>query len=244
MTKAIIVNDCDNYSLLRFTQTKLFFDAKNIGRPYFNDCVTVDNFNSAERIYNAGDVILQTGDFLTSAFFRQPIKYAKDSEHVIKFDKTIPVDFKNRRYEQGSKQLYIIENLLKVCIRSKKLLYLDNNENEGTIKPQGKHLYGLASGYKTAKYSLEHNFETVTVYDYCDRQLEFAEWLHSKTRLPNSVNVAQPTSGVYKVPDLDWNRWHSTKVQFKKLDLFDNPVFPQDSFIWISNIYYFIANSS
>lgn len=238
MPRAIIVNDCNNESLLRFTQTKLFFDAKNQGRPYFTDCVVVKDYKQADdMIQSHADVVLETGDFLTTNFFKHISRYARDSEHVIKFDKNIPIDFKARRYQQGSKQLYIVENLLKTCLRSKKLVYLDNNESIGNIKPTGKHLYGLASGYKTVRYALEHNFETVTVYDYCERQLEFAQWLHSQKRLPDTVDVKPPTSGKYTVLDIDWERWHDTEVSFEKVNLFDLPKFPQESFIWVSNIF-------
>lgn len=238
MPRAIIVNDCDNESLLRFTQTKLFFDATNRGRTYFQDCVVVKDYKQADdMLVSDSDVILETGDFLTTTFFKNISTYARDSEHVIKFDKDIPINFKSRRYKQGSKQLYIVENLLKTCLRSKKLVYLDNNESIKHISPKGKHLYGLASGYKTARYALKHNFETVTVYDYCERQLEFAQWLHSHKRLPETVDVTPPTSGEYTVPDLDWKRWHNMKVSFEKVNLFDLPKFPKESFIWVSNVF-------
>ena len=237
MPNAIIVNDCENDSLLRFTQTKLFFDAKNKARNYFTKCTVVDSYSHANDIANDTDVILEIGDFLTTGFYNRITKYARDSDDVIKFDKRLPIDFKRRRYLPGSKQLYIIENLLKICLQSKKLVYLDNNERVGNIQPQGRHLYGLASGYKTVKYALAHNFETVTVYDYCERQLEYAQWLHSQPQLPDTVDVEPPVSGEYNVPDLDWEKWHNLDVSFVKLNLFDIPTFPKESFIWTSNVF-------
>ena len=51
MRTAIIVNNAPkNSSLLRFTQTKLFFDAYNVGYNYFQDCITVDTYEEAEKI--------------------------------------------------------------------------------------------------------------------------------------------------------------------------------------------------
>jgi hypothetical protein len=238
MRTAFILHDCDNESLLRFTQTKLLFDAKNQSTDFINHIVTVPDYDSAEKLAGSNDVILETGDFLTTSFRHNYTKYAKDNEFVIKFDKQIPIDFKRRYYKPGSKQLYIIENLLKVCIRSNKLVYLDNNEPATKHTYDATHLYGLASGWKTVLYALQGNFETITVYDYCDRQLKFAEYLHSQPELPKTVTVAEPTSGVYNPSSYlqeNWINWHNMKVNFKKIDLFDAPVFPDDSLIWISN---------
>ena len=53
MRRAIIVHNCDNDSLLRLTQTKLFYDAKNEGLEYFSDCITVKNYNEAYKIAKA-----------------------------------------------------------------------------------------------------------------------------------------------------------------------------------------------
>ena len=45
MRTAIIVDDApNNISLLKFTQTKLFFDAYNVGYDYFQDCKTVSSY--------------------------------------------------------------------------------------------------------------------------------------------------------------------------------------------------------
>lgn len=241
MRTAFIVHDCNNDSLLRFTQTKLLFDAKNKGVDFFKNIVTVSTYAMAEEQYSHGDVILETGDFLTSKFRKSVIpKYSRDSEHVIKFDKNIPIDFKGRYYAPGSKQLYIIENLLKVCINSKKLVYLDNNESPISNYYNAKHLYGLASGWKTARYALSGNFDTITVYDYNERQLEFSKYLHSNSTLPKEVDVRSPTSGEYNPPiDMidNWHIWHKMPVKFEVINLFDLPVFPENSLVWISNVF-------
>lgn len=241
MRTAIIVHNCDNESLLRFTQTKLLFNAKNIGINHIQKIVTVEDYDSAEKHYKDGDVILETGDFLTTKFWSsESQKYAYDSQNIIKFDKDIPIDFKSRYYPQGSKQLYIIENLLKVCIASKKLLYLDNNEKDIKKFYNADNLYGLASGWKTVRYALNGNFNNVTVYDYNERQLEFAKFLHDKSTLPEKVDVKRPTSGEYNPPkDMidNWHIWHKMNVKFEILDLFDTPVFTPNSLVWISNVF-------
>jgi len=245
MRTAFIVHNCNNESLLRFTQTKLLFDAKNKGIKFVSNIVTVPDYKTAEHSYKQGDVILETGDFLTTTFRNSEIpKYASNSDNVIKFDKDIPIDFKKPYYPVGSKQLYIIENLLKVCIKSKKLVYLDNNEEPIKQYYPAKHLYGLASGWKTTRYALQGDFDSVTVYDFCDRQLDFAKWLHSQSSLPETVDIAKPTSGLYNPPNdikINWNIWHKIPVEFKKIDLYDSPVFPSNSLIWISNIFCYEA---
>ena len=245
MRTAFIVHDCNNESLLRFTQTKLFFDAKNQGINFVKHIVTVPDYASAEAKYTEGDVILETGDFLTTEFRKNHFtKYAHGNKYVIKFDKTIPINFKQRHYKPGTKQLYIVENLLKVCIRSSKLVYLDNNE--GNIKDYiaADHLYGLASGWKTAQYALANNYKTITVYDYNQRQLDFAKWLHSQSELPDSVDITGPLSGIYDPSDnirQNWKSWHNMLVDFKIIDLYNTPVFPENSLIWISNIFNYEA---
>ena len=67
MRTAIIVNDVPkNVSLLRFTQTKLFFDAYNVGINYFQDCKTVASYEQAEKI--AKD---QNMDFVSNKCIKQ-----------------------------------------------------------------------------------------------------------------------------------------------------------------------------
>ena len=249
MRKAVIVNDVDNESLLRFTQTKCFWDAKNQGLNFFQDCVVVETYEQANTIAENNDVVLEVGDFLTTSFRTEhknanSVVYAKDQNNVIKFDKQVPIDFKKRHYQQGSKQLYIIENLLKVCIKSSKLVYLDNNEsvNITTFDSKYKNFYGLASGWKTMLFVTANNFESVTVYDYCKRQLEFAQWLHAQPVVPETVSVDPPTSGEYNVTDTvreNWAQWHNTKVEWKLLDLMSMPGFKQNSVIWTSNVFHY-----
>lgn len=249
MRKAIIVNDVNNESLLRFTQTKCFWDAKNQGLNFFQECTVVESYEQASNIAKNNDVVLEVGDFLTTSFRTQhqnanKVIYAKDQDNVIKFDKQVPIDFKKRYYQQGSKQLYIIENLLKVCIKSSKLVYLDNNESViiSVFDSKYKNFYGLASGWKTMLFATANNFESVTVYDYCERQLKFAQWLHSQSEIPETVFVDPPTSGEYRVTDAvrkNWKKWHNTQVQWKLIDLMSVPRFEQNSVIWTSNVFHY-----
>ena len=78
------------------------------------------------------------------------------------------------------------------------------------------------------------------MYDYNQRQLDFAKWLHSQSELPDSVDIAKPLSGTYNPPDdirQNWNSWHNMLVDFKTIDLYNTPVFPENSLIWISNVF-------
>jgi len=250
MRKAIIVNDTNNESLLRFTQTKCFWNAKNQGIDFFQDCVTVNNYDQANNIAKNNDVILEIGDFLTTDFRSyhkntNKVVYAKDHQDLlIKFDKKIPIDFKKRYYKPGSKQLYIIENLLKVCLKSKRLVYLNNNESRNIKKFDSKYknFYGLASGWKTMLYVTANDFESVTVYDYCERQLEFAQWLHKQSTVPEIVSIDPPFSGDYLVTEKvkkNWLKWHNTKVDWEIIDLMTIPTFKSNSIIWTSNVFHY-----
>jgi len=145
--KAIIIHDCDNDSLLKFTQTKLFFDAKNAGLDFFDDCVTVKSLAEAYDIATNNDTILYTGDFLTTTY-RSKHLYAENvhiadqcanteghEECVIKFDQDKPINFKKRYYTHPSKQCYIIENMLRTIIHSEKYIYLSNTDLWNSITP-------------------------------------------------------------------------------------------------------------
>ena len=103
-------------------------------------------------------------------------------DEIIKFAPDTYVGVTKRcEYPQGSKQLYIIENLLKTIIRSKELVYVDNTEPLDLKNISATHLYGLASGWKTvdlARHIGLNNLESITVYDRNQTQLDYAKWLH------------------------------------------------------------------
>ena len=73
MKIAIIIDDGTNESLLRFTETKLFFDAKNQSRNLIDDCIVVSTIEQAQLIIDANlqhtYFVIQTGSFLTSSFY-------------------------------------------------------------------------------------------------------------------------------------------------------------------------------
>lgn len=255
MRTAIIVNETDNISLLRFTESKLFFDAENQYIDFVQDCKIVDSYQSAlelsKNFQNA--IILRTGDFLTTTFRTKYNDFVgviiADSDNVIKFNSETYVGFKKKcNYTQGSKQLYIIENLLKTCLKSKNLVYLDNTETVAPVPNKNyKHFYGLASGWKSIQLSNDigfENLETITIYDKNEQQLEHAKWIHknvNKSQIPAYKNVC----GIYNPSAISvelWNKWKSYPVQFTKLDLFQTPLFKEHSLIWISNIFKYEPN--
>ena len=279
MRRAIIVHNCDNDSLLYLTQTKLFYNAKNEGLEYFRDCITVKNHNEAYKIAKDDDLVLQTGDFITTTYrgLHRDEKHVHNiewcasreghEECVIKFDQDKPIDYKKRRYAKGTKQNYIIENILKQVIISKKLLYLENTEDPEIslvfqrvypapsqhfdYRQQAKnmkHFYGLASGWKSMIHAVQNNYESVTVYDKNEKQLEFTKKLHSFPVLPETIEEKHGAEvaiyGEYAPTDFvkdNWSKWHNMDVNFELINLFDTPRFKPNSLIWISNAFHYEA---
>lgn len=254
MRTAFIVDSGLNNSLLRFTETKLFFDANNQGTKFVDAVKIVYHLDDAVELANREDnsVILYTGDFLTTNFRKKHVNtngiiFATNDEDVIKFDSDTYVGFKKKcHYQQGTKQLYIIENLLKTCLRNKKLVYLDNTEDtdfEGIPDRDYQHLFGLASGWKTIELANHigfHNLKTITVYDKNPTQLKYAQWLHSHKDIPEKIPEYENTCGNYSSSYLDrevWKKWHNFPVEFKEMDLFDTPRFPSHSLVWVSNAF-------
>lgn len=257
MRTAIIIDEIGNESLLRFTETKLFFDAKNQGIDFVHDCEIVNNLDEAIALAETLDsaVILYTGDFLTTTFRKKHsntggIIQATDDADIIKFDTTTYVGFKKKcHYAEGTKQLYIIENLLKTCLRSRKLVYLDNTEPVGIIPSADiQHLYGLASGWKTVQLAEAigfDNLKSITVYDFSKVQLEHAAWAHSYMALPDECPQYANVCGDYNprtVSKQTWGRWNNFPVEFKQINLFDVPEFPAHSLIWASNVFRYEPN--
>lgn len=254
MRTAFIVNQTNNESLLRFTETKLFFDANNQATNFVSDCVIVDSIDKAMELAKAPAVILNTGEFLTTTYRNKnagnnDILIASGDPDIIVFDLNTYIGFQKRcKYLHGSKQLYIIENLLKTCLRNKDLVYLDNTEEVGelpTISVQ--HLYGLASGWKTiqlAEIIGMDKLETITVYDLNLTQLNHARWLHENSVLPDTAPTYKNVCGEYqkRISAETWNRWHNYPVNFKQIDLFSIPNFPTNSLVWISNVFMYEPN--
>lgn len=158
MRLAIIISD-NNKNLLKFTETKLFFDAKNKALDFFDDCIIVENLQNLENLKKTYESIfvIPNGFFLTTTFREKYKSYKglliidKNTEDTIIFDSTTDLSLsKKSHYKQGSKQLYILENLLKVLFKHKKFIYYDNTEPY--LKKDYKNIknfYGLASGWKS-----------------------------------------------------------------------------------------------
>ncbi len=248
MRTAIIVDDAPkNISLLKFTQTKLFFDAYNVGHDYFQDCKTVGSYGEAEKIAKGNDIILETGDYLTTSFRNKhkdsnKVVYARDNDEVYKFKKNLPIDYQTvfKELDKKSKQRFIIENMFKVVVKAKNKIWFQQTE-ESTIPyyKECKHFFGLASAWKSMLHCVEHDYETYTIYDFCEPQLEFAKAMQSQMSLPEDLKVKN-AFGEWNPPKKvkeKWATWHSMDIKFEKIDLLDTPIFPKHSLVWVSNAF-------
>ena len=247
MRTAFIINQYKNPGLLRFTETKLWFDAKNQTTDWIDDCCVVE---SEQEVNGDNVIIIDNGDFVTTPL-REWVKQQppgrfdlRNHNMLIKFTNDYSYSLAQQPpYEQQSKQRYIIENLYKTVLRSKKLIYLEQTEVLGET-PQGyAHLYGLASAWKTprlAKYIGLDNLKSITVYDSCSRQLDLAKELHSHKQLPDTIDVEHPYYGEYS-PDDEikefWKEWSNYPVKFELINLFDTPRFQPNSYVWVSNAF-------
>jgi hypothetical protein len=260
MRAAIIVDTGINESLLRFTETKLFFDAKNKNRNLVDDCFIAASESDALILANTlikfeTIFIIKSGYYLTTTFDHKHktskgiILVDEVEGSVIKYDPDTYIGFNKRcNYPPLSKQLYIVENMLKAIISAKKSVYLENTENLLASAPAVDHLYGLASGWKTfhlAKLIGFENLKSITVYDINPLQLEYAKKLHASPTIPISVDDYKNKHGTYLVPDWItqelWDQWHSYPVKFEVIDLLSTPTqtFLSNSLIWVSNVFKF-----
>lgn len=247
MRTAFIIDIHKNPGLLRFTETKLWFDAKNQTTDWISDCCVV---NRESEINSKDCIIIESGDFcktdLREYIKKQPPgRYdLRNNEHLIKFTPDYDYDIKKMPpYKQTDKQRYIIDNLFRSVLKSSKLIYLEQTEEVIDTATDREHLYGVASAWKTARLAKNFgldNLKSVTVFDFCDRQLELAKYLHSQEQLPESIKVDQPYYGEYnprqEIRDF-WREWHNYPVEFVKLDLFDTPRFKSNSYVWVSNAF-------
>ena len=246
MNKIFIVDIHKNPGLLKLTEVKLFFDDKNQGVDWAYDCETVD---STEQIPSSAGIIINSGEIVTTDFREKFYKVntlidCRGHKDLIQFTPEYNYDMRTRSpFEQGSKQLYVLENLYKVILRSKKLVYLENTESYQPISVTSDHFYGLASGWKSVQLVRDiglKSLKSITVFDRCERQLEYQKYLHSCPTLPESINIDTPICGEYNPPaDLIefWPDWHDADVNFEILYLLQIPIFPENSFVWISNVF-------
>jgi hypothetical protein len=101
--------------------------------------------------------------------------------------------------------------MLKSILSARKNVYIENtDELKFNIDfTSVKHLYGLASGWKTpwiAKQIGLEKLDSVVVYDTSQLQLEWAKKLHSYKHLPKSMEAPHYHVGTYRVPEWtnDW----------------------------------------
>jgi hypothetical protein len=246
MIKVFIVDQYHNPGLLRFTETKVFFDAKNQGLEWAYDCEVVD---SIDDITEDCGIVINSGECITSTFRNKfqtatSLIDARGHADLITFSPHYDYLMRTRPpFDAGSKQLYIIENLYRVVLRSQKLVYLDNTEAYIPTVTDCKNFYGLASGWKSVQFVNDFgvkNFDNIVIYDVNPRQLEYQRYLHSQLQLPETVSQPHPVYGKYnpleKIKKF-WPQWHSTQVKFELINLFDPPKLLDNSFVWISNVF-------
>jgi hypothetical protein len=248
MNKIFIVDCYKNPGLLKFIQAKVFFDAKNQGVTWASDIEVVA---SVSDIKETQGIIINSNQFITTNFRHKYLAVdslvdARNDPDLIEFDPDYDYVMAHRPpFPAGSKQLYILENLYKVVLKSKKLVYIDNTEDESTVSGNYNHFYGLASGWKSVSLVNDigiDQFESITIYDKCQRQLDYQKFLHSQSQLPSEVDVDPPCCGNYQPPEgiKDfWPTWHNTTVNFKLIDLFSTPTFPNNSLVWVSNVFHY-----
>lgn len=248
MKKVFILNQHQNLKLLHFTQTKIWFDANNQFCAWIDDIETID---SLAQLGSQPGVVIASGECVTTNFRQRSWDWSKQHNMIgdldlIQFNHDYNYEIHVRPpFELGSKQLYVLENLYKTVLRSKKLIYLDNTEEYIPRSLQGSTLYGLASGWKTIRMFRDGRFDKVIVYDVCKRQLNFQQQLHSKPYIPKEIIKDKNTVGNNLVPnDIQdyWSVWHRTPVEFKLLDLFSIPTLNNNSVVWISNVFCYEPN--
>ncbi len=243
MKKVFIVDRHQHPKLLHFTQTKVMFDANNRYTAWADDIVTVQ---SPEEVNDQNGVIVASGEFVTTDFRSRDWDWTVQNNMIgdpdlIEFTLDYSYEMHQRPpYDQGSKQLYILENLYRTVLRSSKLIYLDNTEHYEPRPLSGSVLYGLASGWKTMRMFRDGDFHKVVVYDCNQRQLDFARQLHSSPYIAAHIEVTGDVMGSRTVPEdikSFWPVWHRMPVEFKLMDLFTAPTLEPNSVVWVSNVF-------
>jgi hypothetical protein len=252
MQKVFIVDCHQNPGLLRFTESKIFFDAKNQGVSWAKEVIVIPDISAAR----GPGIVINSGQCVTSNFRKKyksevnKLVDARMDECLISFTPDYDYDMRHRPpFEPRSKQLYILENLYKTVLRSKRLIYLENTESQIELeKTRFSHFYGLASGWKSIALVSQlgiNNLETITIYDRCTRQLDLQRQLHQEPHLPLELSIDPPVYGTYKPPvhiQKFWPEWHRASISFEVIDLFSIPVFPENSLIWVSNVFHYEPN--
>jgi hypothetical protein len=163
------------------------------------------------------------------------------------YDMDAPIPF-----DPGSIHHVILTNLQKMIRENKNQIYIENNEPYTSVHADVDHFYGLASGWKSIQLVRDLGIDllkSITIYDVCERQLEYQKYLHSCSTLPAledlEFNIDPPVEGTYDPPDElkeFWPTWHAADVKFKLLNLIETQIFPENSFVWISNAFKYEPN--
>ena len=250
MNTVFIIDEGVNPSLVRFTQCKLWYNYENQATMWVKDCHVVKDISE---VWADDCIVIASGDYCTTGIREdyvnvKGINDLRSLPGLLKFDKNYEYRTdKKPPYKQGDKQLYIIQNLYKTVIKSRNLIYLSNTDDI-TCTVTNKHFYGLASGFKSIQYLMENGidkFEQITIFDNCQRQLDFAQHLHSLSELPYTLTVDMPYYGEFspsqEIRDY-WPTYHKANIKFEKIDLFQAPTLLPDSFITASNIFTYEPN--
>jgi hypothetical protein len=252
MPKIFIVDTHKNISLLRLTESKIFWDFQGDRLNWSNACQVIDDvseiINNRGLIINSGEIV--TEKFREKFFTVDSLIDCRGDQNLVRFssaynyhdiDGPIPFDPDSIHYE-------ILKNLYNTIRRDKKVVYIDNTEPYTPVSATPDHFYGLASGWKSMELVRDFGIESlrsITIFDINERQLEYQKYLHSCPTLPSMIDIDPPVYGNYdpsaEIKDF-WPTWHAADVNFKLLNLMEIPIFPENSFVWISNAFRYEIN--
>jgi len=252
MPKIFIVDTHKNISLLRLTEAKIFFGVQNNRLDWTDNCKAVDNIEQITYhrglIINSGEIVTEkfrekfaTADTLIDCRGDPTLVQFPSAYNYYNIDSPIPFDPDSVHYE-------ILNNLYSMMREYKKLIYLENTEYYSPIPATPDHFYGLASGWKSIQLIRDlgiKSLKSITIYDVNERQLDYQKYLHSCSTLPSTIDIDTPVEGTYNPSDElreFWPTWHAADVNFKLLNLMETPIFPENSFVWISNAFRYEPN--
>lgn len=252
MPKIFIVDVHKNISLLRLTESKIFWDFQGARLNWSNACQVIDDVSE---ITNNRGLIINSGEIVTEKFREKfstvdSLIDCREDQHLVKFlshynyhdiEARIPFDTGSIHYE-------ILTNLYNRVRTDKKVVYLENTEPYTPVSASPDHFYGLASGWKSMELVRDFGIESlrsITIFDINERQLEYQKYLHSCPTLPSMIDIDPPVSGNYDPPNEVkdfWPTWHAADVNFTLLNLMEIPIFPENSVVWISNAFRYEIN--
>jgi hypothetical protein len=253
MPKIFIVDIHKNISLLRLTETKIFFSNRGNRLDWTDNCQVV---NDIAQITDDQGLIINSGEIATEEFRKKFLTV--DTLVDCRGDPTLvrfPTNYNyyntdsHMFFNLGSVHYEILKNLYLMIRECDRLVYLENTEDyHKPIQVNPNHFYGLASGWKSIQLVWDlgiKSLKSITIFDINERQLEYQKYLHSCSTLPSMIDIAPPVEGIYDPPTEIkefWPTWHAADVNFKLLDLMETPIFPENSFVWFSNAFRYEPN--